>query len=168
LKKKISSILIIIGVFIMAYPKVSDIYNDHKQQKITQQWEEVGSILEEDDEHIVEEKQEKVQKVESQEKKSSKNDKNNIEGILEIEKINLKLPVLLGATRENLKISLASVDYTGKPGQIGNYVIAGHRSRTYGRNFNRLDELEAGDIIEMNVGKNKYRYTVVDKLLYND
>ena len=155
----------IIGLIIIAYPKISDIYNDHKQQKIIQQWEEVGSALEkEDDEHMVEEEQEKTQRVQSQ----KKNSKDNIEGILEIEKIDLKLPVLSGATRKNLKVSLASVEHTGKPGEIGNYVVAGHRSQAYGRNFNRLDELEAGDIIEMNVGKNKYRYTVVDKLLYND
>jgi len=88
----------------------------------------------------------------------------SIEGIIKIEKIDLELPILTDATEKNMKISVASIKGTGKPGQIGNYAIAGHRSHTYGKNFNRLDEVEAGDFIIINDGKNQFNYEVMEKV----
>ncbi|WNR44782.1 class D sortase [Paenibacillus roseipurpureus] len=87
----------------------------------------------------------------------------NMEGILNIEKIDLKLPILTDATLEHMKISIASIVGTGKAGEIGNYAIAGHRNLTYGKNFNRLDEVELGDRIEVDTGKALFVYKVVEK-----
>lgn len=88
----------------------------------------------------------------------------SIEGIIKIEKIDLELPILTDATEKNMKISVASIKGTGKLGQIGNYAIAGHRSHTYGKNFNRLNEVEAGDFIIINDGRNQFDYEVMEKL----
>ena len=68
-------------------------------------------------------------------------------GILSIEKIDLELPVVRGVSKRKLKIALGWTPQTAEIGAVGNAVIAGHRSYTYGQYFNRLDELEAGDII---------------------
>jgi sortase A len=87
-----------------------------------------------------------------------------MDGILTIDKINLRLPILKGATTSNLKLSVASIIGTGKIGQPGNYCIAGHRSYAYGKNFNRLDELKPGDIIQITAADNQYQYTVTEKL----
>lgn len=87
------------------------------------------------------------------------------EGILSIEKIGLTMPILTGATNSNLHLSLASIEGTARAGQTGNYGIAGHRSRTRGRNFNRLDEVEIGDILQVETAEGTYRYTVDEKLL---
>ncbi len=89
--------------------------------------------------------------------------KNNAEGILTISKINLKLPILRGASDRNMQISVAAMAHSGALGGEGNYAIAGHRNRTYGRNFNRLDEVEVGDIIEANNGQETFTYTVTEK-----
>ncbi len=56
------------------------------------------------------------------------------------------------------------MENTGVLGETGNYAIAGHRNHTYGKNFNRLEELEQGDIIYASDNENQYKYTVVDKL----
>lgn len=74
-------------------------------------------------------------------------------GILTIPRIDAKLPVTAGVTEEQLKVSEGWVTQTAPIGGEGNAVIAGHRSYTYGRHFNRLGELEAGDEI---------RYTTLD------
>lgn len=74
-------------------------------------------------------------------------------GVLTIEKIDAKLPVTAGVTDAQLKVSEGWVTQTSHIGNEGNAVIAGHRSYTYGRHFNRLGELESGDEI---------RYTPVD------
>lgn len=102
---------------------------------------------------------------EARRKKREEYIKRNMEGMLKIDKINLYLPILNRATKNNLNISVASIENTGKAGEVGNYAIAGHRSHTYGRNFNRLGEIEKGDIIEVDNGNNKYKYIIVDKFL---
>lgn len=68
-------------------------------------------------------------------------------GILSISKIDARLPVTAGVSEEQLKISEGWVMQTAMIGSEGNAVIAGHRSYTYGKHFNRLGELEAGDEI---------------------
>ena len=68
-------------------------------------------------------------------------------GILTIEKIDLRLPVAEGISESGLKIAPGRVPQTGEVGKSGNAVIAGHRNYAYGEMFNRLDEVENGDII---------------------
>lgn len=90
----------------------------------------------------------------------------HMEGTLKIEKISLSLPILKGTTEKNLNFSVASINGTGKPWTIGNYGIAGHRSHGYGRNFNRLDELAVGDVIEvLDTENNHYSYKVNQKII---
>lgn len=95
------------------------------------------------------------------------NSSNRIEGIIKIDKIDLEVPILTGATAKNMAISVTSIDNTGIPGKYGNYCIAGHRSRTYGRNFNRLDEVDVGDEIVIKTRAERYQYTVTEKLYVN-
>lgn len=92
-----------------------------------------------------------------------------VEAIMSIDRINLLLPVIKGATEQHLNISVSSLDNTGKPWTEGNYAIAGHRSRQFGMMFNRLDELEVGDIIVVTaLDKTKYTYRVVSDLLVHE
>ena len=68
-------------------------------------------------------------------------------GILAIDKIDLKLPVVEGVTLDQLKVAVGHVPQTPAIGAIGNAVIAGHRNYSYGSMFNRLGEISVGDII---------------------
>lgn len=68
-------------------------------------------------------------------------------GILTLERLDMKLPVVEGATEELLKTAAGHVPETAAIGDTGNAVVAGHRSYTYGKDFNRLGEVEIGDII---------------------
>ena len=68
-------------------------------------------------------------------------------GILTIDSINLRLPVMEGIGEQELRIAPGRVPQTANVGEIGNAVIAGHRNYTFGSMFNRLDEVEIGDII---------------------
>jgi sortase A len=69
-------------------------------------------------------------------------------GILTIEKINLRLPVAEGVEYATLRIAPGRVPQTAQIGEIGNAVIAGHRNYAFDSMFNRLGELEIGDVIE--------------------
>ncbi|SET77992.1 class E sortase [Nonomuraea wenchangensis] len=48
------------------------------------------------------------------------------------------------------------------PGQIGNFVVSGHRT-TYAAPFNRLDELERGDEIVVDAREARYTYRVTSQ-----
>lgn len=84
-------------------------------------------------------------------------------GILTIECIDLKLPVTHGASDAQLNIAVGWIPETQPIGSAGNAIIAGHRARSFGRLFYRLDELAAGDIVEYQpaTGK-KMRFEVVE------
>ena len=68
-------------------------------------------------------------------------------GILTIDRINLHLPIAEGVEYATLRIAPGRVPQTAQIGEIGNAVIAGHRNYTHGSMFNRLGELELGDIV---------------------
>lgn len=69
-------------------------------------------------------------------------------GILTIESIDLRLPVMNGVDEDELRIAPGRVPQTAQIGEIGNAVIAGHRNYSFGSMFNRLDEVEIGDIVQ--------------------
>lgn len=79
---------------------------------------------------------------------------------IEIPAIDVKLPVLEGATLENMKSAAAHMTETAPLGQIGNAAIAAHRARTKGRLFNRLDEVKVGDEIVIRTAGERYVYNV--------
>lgn len=85
-------------------------------------------------------------------------------GIMAIQKIDLKLPVVEGLTRRNLSYALAHLETSAAIGEAGDCCIFGHRNHTFGKYFNRLDELNEGDeiVIEDAAGV-VHRYTVVRK-----
>jgi sortase A len=68
-------------------------------------------------------------------------------GVLEIESIDLKLPIVEGVESAALEVAVCHLTESTNIGQEGNCIIVGHRNYTYGEMFNRLDELNAGDKI---------------------
>lgn len=86
-------------------------------------------------------------------------------GILYIDKIKLKLPIFSGTSNANLKIGVGWMKETASIGQNGNAALAAHRSHTYGRFFNRLDELQIDDTFTISVGDQQYKYVVFNKVV---
>lgn len=82
--------------------------------------------------------------------------------ILRIQSINLRLPVLPGATQSNLKYAAAHMSETTPLGEVGNAAIAAHRVKRKGKMFNRLDEVKIGDVIVVETAGKKLEYTVFD------
>ncbi|MDQ0902842.1 class D sortase [Paenibacillus sp. V4I7] len=186
IRKKLSLLFIVLGIIIFLYPTLNDRYESYQQNKILKQWQEnlqdmdqTASDIEEETDVglVVPSSSPAVEALPTSSQPSSQPSplaaektpkpvtlpQKNTEGVLIIDKINLKLPILTDATVNNLKISVASIANTGKAGAIGNYAIAGHRNLTYGKNFNRLDEVTEGDFIEVNTGSKTHIYKVVDK-----
>lgn len=83
-------------------------------------------------------------------------------GILTIPKINVKLAIVAGITNNNLKKGVAWMSNSGKFGENGNAVIAGHRGYTRGRLLNRLDEVEVGDTFSIKTKTETMNYSVYE------
>lgn len=81
-------------------------------------------------------------------------------GRIKIPKINVKMAILEDASEYHLNLGAARIKGTSKIGEIGNVGIAGHRGRSYGLMFNRLNELKIGDKIEILSAGKTYVYEV--------
>jgi sortase A len=77
--------------------------------------------------------------------------------------------IVEGISVEDLKKGPGHWPKTPLPGQVGNFVVSGHRT-TYGAPFNRLDEVRLGDaiVIETRTSWYVYRETSEAKVSPND
>lgn len=82
-------------------------------------------------------------------------------GIIEIDSIDLRLPVWDTASVVALRYGAGHYENSVMPGEVGNCAILGHHMRDYGSMFNRLGEVQSGDIIRIQTADgNTYEYCV--------
>jgi sortase A len=172
----LSLFLILAGISIFLFPTLKEFYHDQKQNDLIEKWEQKTTSSNVSDEVIPEISRKSIQEMEqaflseSDQENSSKPVETNFTekdmiGIIEIEKINVKLPILKGANAQVLDVGAGYLEGTAFPGQIGNSAIAAHRSRTYGRMFNRLGEIKVGDEIVIQTDTGTFRYVVYDTVV---
>lgn len=184
--RKMAYFLIGIGILIILFPKTTEWIQDSKQQRLledaanslnTPRTKELinqdlrneylvmsralDTELVDADTEVRDELDQNSDRTVSQ--PAEKKDKNQAIAVIKISKIDLELPVLEGATKTNMKYAAAHMKETTDLGEEGNAAIAAHRSHTKGRLFNRLNEVEVGDEILIEVKKGSYVYTV-DKI----
>ncbi|WP_044022619.1 class D sortase [Bacillus sp. SG-1] len=190
MKKVIAFLLIFIGLGVMLYPEVTDYYSAHKQEELIDIWEnqefapgeDIG-IFEQTNEQTAQTSYVQLDSifpssegtVQAAEIESSQEGHNEPEaeaaereqplsesmmGIITIDKIDVKLPILYGASQYNLKYGAGYLSGSALPGQNGNSAIAAHRSREYGKMFNRLDEVQEGDLITVKTREGTHEYKV--------
>ncbi|MGN9837616.1 class E sortase [Nonomuraea sp. H19] len=70
--------------------------------------------------------------------------------------------VVEGAGVEELKKGPGHYPDSAMPGEIGNFVVSGHRT-TYGAPFNEIDKLKSGDEIIVDAREARYTYRVVSQ-----
>jgi sortase A len=83
-------------------------------------------------------------------------------GMIEIPKIGVKKVVVEGTDTEVLKQGPGHYVDTPYPGSLGNASIAGHRT-TYGAPFNRINELNPGDLINVYTQQGAFTYKVITR-----
>lgn len=188
-KKIFSYAIIIIGIAIMLYPKVNEWYLERQESKLlmaaelgyeqNNQNNEVKSS-DADDEAISNQTKlsyEKLSQILEQQSEVEQTISDNTEipaevktepskpevkpiAIIKISKIDLKLPVLEGATKENMSHAATHMSETTPLGKVGNAAISAHRAHKKGRLFNRLNEVEIGDEIVIEMKNETFKYSV--------
>ncbi|WP_102264154.1 class D sortase [Mesobacillus jeotgali] len=186
MRKALSLLMILAGLSIFFYPAANDYYTSYSQEKMIETWEdssqenkvaaeslreleEVFSIETHAESSVDEvppaEKQE-AEKLLAENKKETKQKLSaGMVGVIEIDKIGVKLPLLYGVSDKNLDKGAGLLQGTPAPGMAGNSAIAAHRNRAYGSMFNRLDEVGKGDIVTVRDKNNTYQYEVYETLV---
>lgn len=80
---------------------------------------------------------------------------------LRIPKLGVEVLVVEGTTPTALRAGAGHYAETPLPGEPGNVGIAGHRT-TYGRPLNRMDELEPGDLVELETPFEVFTYRAME------
>lgn len=82
-------------------------------------------------------------------------------GLIEIPAISLEMPLVKGADSFSLRAAAGWWPQSAEMGTAGNCAVFGHRMVTYGRHFNRLDELQPGDEVKLyNIEGSGFTYVV--------
>ena len=85
--------------------------------------------------------------------------------ILEIPSIKLKQGVVEGVGDDVLKYYLGHYEETAKPGEKGNFVVAGHRVSDYTDAFINLYKVKKDDEVIVKTEDKKYTYIVEDNFI---
>lgn len=181
MKRMIAYSLIVLGLLIMLYPKANEYYQNIQTEELLQaiennvdfevsnaaiapnlllEYHNASQVLEDPITEIEANNDLSSEEVPQQKKASLDTEANRSKAIavIKIAKIKLNLPVLEGATQANMKYAAAHLKETDTLGEQGNAAIAAHRAKTKGRLFNRLNEIEVGDEIVVEVGSQTYVY----------
>jgi sortase A len=152
-KSYIAIIFMIIGAAIVI-SALSMRYDANKKQKMMIQ--EFNKSIQKTDENLG-----AKENIDVNVKKPSDNQTGTI-GIISIPKIDVNVALSEGIGTEILKYAVGHFTETPMPGEQGNSCFAGHRSYTYNQYFNRLDEVNVGDIIIVTTKDGEFEYEVYE------
>lgn len=153
LRRIISIGFLLFGFFLLLYPQIEKKFFDSKQEQIIEAFENLGntSFYEESVLPIED-------KADSDEEELRLLD--GARGIIRISKIDLEMVIFDGTTPSSLTKGIGMIEPNKQFG-INNIGLAGHRATTSGKQFNRLDELELHDIVEIKTEDSNYEFEIV-------
>ncbi|CAM4522949.1 class D sortase [Paenibacillus macerans] len=170
--RKLSYLLILLGIAVIVAPMLMEWQADREQQRLLAEAEQARKQREaaamsrelaagfERLSHLLEEGSSAADSEPAAVPQLMTVDGKTSIAMIEIAAIDVKLPVLEGATKANMKHAAAHMTETAPLGAEGNAAIAAHRARTKGRLFNRLNEVEIGDKIVITTESDRYTYEV--------
>lgn len=156
--KKIGIILTAIGFLIIIYALVSKFSVEKKSDIKVSEYENYINWINEN--QISQEDMDLVDKQQSVVPEEEIEIPDGLLGIMEIDKIDLSVTIAEGTDNKSITLSVGHFPQTAMAGEKGNFAVVGHRSYRYGAYFNRLDEVEAGDIIRVKTVDGQFEYEV--------
>lgn len=182
----VAILFILIGIILFCFPSASNyIYEKNVETekekfvvKITDEQNEnildkLYKKLQEENQKIYEEKQSKLIDPFSYEQSaidlSEYGIDNNVIGYISIPKINIEVPILLGANTVNMKKGAVHLTETSYPigGVNTNSVIAAHRGYGKATLFRHIDKIGVGDKIHIRNFKEELTYEVYETKIIN-
>lgn len=146
-RKVFAGICIVVGVLFFAIPIVYHYTGMRETDRLTQEFEQKLEEKQEDETEM-EENGEEVQTAISEEDAAIFAE-GDVIAILEIESIGIRYPVVEGCSSANLNKAIGHLSETGKIGEKGNCVLAGHNGSRYGEFFTKLNQVTTGDVVTL-------------------
>src|SRR5699024_5470422 len=167
-RRIISIVLIIVGVFLLMTPFITDIIIKYQSKKLSKD-NLTAEDIEKNNKAEVEFDFSSIEDVDINTAMNVviETDESLIVGELEIPDLNIHLPILKGLTNSNLLAGTGTM----KPEQImgqGNYPLAGHIMKNKDLLFGSLMDIEVGNIVTITDKKNVYKYKIYDTVVVPD
>ncbi|WP_440112708.1 class D sortase [Paenibacillus sp. QZ-Y1] len=157
------SMLVFLGILLILLPFLQEKYYDWQQAKVMGELEQLQLDLTKIN-HSFEQARQDQNSIDTATIDENQGDNINTLGVLVIEKIDVRLPILEDATEDNMKVAATHLVETASLGSEGNAAIAAHRAHKKGRLFNRLGELEIGDHIQVTLASGTEVHYKVDQI----
>ncbi|WP_238933744.1 class D sortase [Brevibacillus choshinensis] len=145
---------ILAGIFLLMYPQVEKKAADQKQERLIEAFEQlsyVGTQIDEAESPIAEQASVRQDAVELLD---------GARGVIRIPRIDLNMMIFEGSDESALRKGVGMIEPEKEFGR-NNVGLAGHRAVTYGKQFNRLNELAPNDEIEIETKTGRYVFVVI-------
>ena len=166
MRRILAAIFIVAGLAAMSVPLFYHFYGNQKTNELIEQFEQNVEQEHQDDGEKEEEREAEAEasdtKAPVSEEDAALLSSGDVIGLIEIEVLELKYPVVEGADSKQLAYGIGHIPDTAGIGSRGNCVLAGHRGSRYGTYFKYLNRLSAGDTVKvMDKEGNVYLYEVI-------
>ena len=143
----IAGICIVAGIALLAVPFFYKMHGKSETDKLLKEFEQ---ILEEDayEEEVRQEIWE-GDKASGSEEDTPLFLEENVIGIIEIEAIDIRLPIVEGTSSKDIAYAIGHMSETAPIGEMGNCVLAGHNGSRNGVFFTNLNQLVLGDKVKL-------------------
>lgn len=162
IRKILAAVFITAGLAIMSVPFFHHFYGNYKTNELIIQFEQTAGQEDMEHEEKKEEEPQEDREASINEAEAATFSSGDVIGLIEIEALELKYPILEGADSRQLACGIGHIPDTAAIGSVGNCVLAGHRGSRYGTYFKYLNRLSEGDMVKVTDKRgNVYQYEVV-------
>lgn len=148
---------ILAGVLLLFYPQLEKKASDQKQEQLIEAFEQMSDVSKQ-----IEASTEHGEPVVVQ--KDTLELLDGARGVIRIPKIDLNMMIFEGSNEAALSKGVGIIESEKEFGK-NNVGLAGHRAVTYGKQFNRLNELVQNDTIEIETKSGSYEFFIVDTFI---
>ena len=141
-KKWIAGFCILLGIVIMAVPACLRLGGEKRTQELMEEFEQKM-------ESVDEETQDENSKSEKRRKASAIPEGENVIGIIEIESLGIRYPIIEGTGSDALNSGIGHISDTAGIGESGNCVLCGHNGSRHGTFFTSLSGIKTGAVVEL-------------------
>ena len=141
-KKWIAVFCILLGIVIMAVPACLRLGGEKRTRELMEEFEQKMESEEEETE-------DENSKSEERRKASAIPEGENVIGIIEIESLGIRYPIIEGTGSDALNSGIGHISDTAGIGESGNCVLCGHNGSRHGTFFTPLSGIEIGAVVEL-------------------
>lgn len=160
IKRIFVRICIVTGIALLAVPFYYHFHGQNETDKLLKQFEKT---LEDNEDETEKPKEEGKEQTTLSQEDAALLSGEDVIGIIEIEVIDIRYPVLEGAGDSQIRYAIGHISETAGLGKKGNCVLCGHNGSRNGTFFTSLNQLSAGDKVKITDKKGEVRmYEVAD------